>query len=151
MSMQTLFDENDRTALLARIGALQPSASRQWGKMDVAQMLCHCAHALETGSGDRPMKQSFVGKVLAPFVRSSVLGSKPFGKNSPTDPTFVVSDERDFNAERTRLVGLIDRFASRGPDAAGTMTHSFFGKLTGDEWGRLMHKHIDHHLRQFGA
>ena len=31
------------------------------------------------------------------------------------------------------------------------MIHAFFGKLTGEEWGRLMHKHIDHHLRQFGA
>jgi len=27
----------------------------------------------------------------------------------------------------------------------------FFGKLSGKEWGELMYKHIDHHLRQFGA
>ena len=36
-------------------------------------------------------------------------------------------------------------------DAAGKATHSFFGKLSGAEWGELMYKHIDHHLQQFGA
>ena len=149
--MKSLFVREDRDAILARVAALQPGSQRLWGKMDPAQMLCHCSRALETGTGDRPMKQAFVGKIFAPFVRSSILGAKPFGKNSPTDPTFVVSDQRDFEAERTRLIALIDRFVSRGRDAAGEMTHAFFGKLTGEEWGRLMYKHIDHHLRQFGS
>jgi hypothetical protein len=149
--METLFDEKNRSALLARIAALQPAATRQWGKMNVAQMLCHCARALEVATGDQPKKQSLIGKILSPFVRSSVLGEKPFGKNSPTDPSFVVSDEQDFSAERSRLVALVDRFAARGPEPADAQTHSFFGKLSGDEWGRLMYKHIDHHLRQFGA
>ena len=29
--------------------------------------------------------------------------------------------------------------------------HSFFGRLTPEEWAVLMYKHVDHHLRQFGA
>ena len=149
--MNSLFDAGDREALLKRLQALKPDSVRQWGKMNPAQALCHCAIALETGTGDRPMKQKFIGRILAPFVRSSVLGEKAFGKNGPTDPTFVVCDERDFAAERTRLTSLIDRFVQRGTTAAGSETHPFFGKLSGDEWGRLMYKHIDHHLRQFGA
>ena len=149
--MKTLFNTDDRDSILARLDALQPDSVRQWGKMTPSQMLCHCSRAIETGTGDRPMKQKFIGKILAPFVRSSILGEKPFGKNSPTDPTFVVSDERDFGAERTHLVELIHRFAERGADAAGTQTHAFFGKLAGDEWGVLMYKHIDHHLQQFGG
>jgi len=28
--------------------------------------------------------------------------------------------------------------------------HSFLGRLRSDEWGVMMHKHLDHHLRQFG-
>jgi hypothetical protein len=149
--MKSLFDAADREAVLSRIAALQPGSERQWGKMNPAQMLCHCAIALEAATGDRPTKQKLIGKILAPFVRSSSLGEKPFGKNGPTDPTFVVSDERDFDAERTRLVGLIDRFAGRGAAEAARMTHAFFGKLSGQEWGELMYKHLDHHLRQFGA
>ena len=99
--------------------------------MNTAQMLCHLSQALETGTGDRPMKQKFLGKVLMPFLRSKILGEKPFSKNSPTDPTFVVSDERDFAAERARLLALINRFVERGTAAAAKETHVFFGKMTG--------------------
>ncbi|MEK6373430.1 MAG: DUF1569 domain-containing protein [Acidobacteriota bacterium] len=149
--MKSLFVPADRESLLQRIQALEPDTARQWGKMNPAQMLCHCSRALETGTGDRPMKQKLVGKILMPFFRSSILGEKPFSKNSPTDPTFVVSDEREFAAERARLTGLIDRFVANGAAQAGTQTHAFFGKMTGEEWGELMYKHIDHHLRQFGG
>ena len=149
--MKSLFETADRDAILARIDKLQPAATRQWGTMDPAQMLCHCALALETGTGDRPLKQKFIGKILMPFFRSAILGPKPFSKNSPTDPTFVVSGSRDFDAERTRLLGLIQRFVERGKEAAGKETHAFFGRMTGQEWGELMYKHIDHHLQQFGA
>jgi hypothetical protein len=149
--MKSLFDAADRQAILTRIASLQSADERQWGKMNPAQMLCHCAIALEAATGDRPMKQKFIGKLLAPLVRSATLGEKPFGKNGPTDPSFVVRDERDFDAERARLVSLIDRFAERGSAQAAQYTHAFFGKLSGQEWGELMYKHLDHHLRQFGA
>jgi hypothetical protein len=149
--VKSLFQPADRDALLARLEALQPESTRQWGKMDPAQMLCHCAIALETGTGDRPMKQKLIGKILMPFFRSKILGERPFSKNSPTDPTFVVSGTRDFDAERTRLTGLVHRFVELGEDAAGKQEHAFFGKMTGREWGELMYKHIDHHLRQFGG
>ena len=149
--MKSLFAATDRQSLLQRLAALQPASTRQWGTMSPAQMLCHCALALETGTGDRPMKQRFLGKIVTPLIRSSIFGEKPFGRNSPTDPTFVVSAEKDFIAERTRLTSLIESFVQRGPDTAAKATHAFFGKLTGEEWGRLMYKHIDHHLRQFGA
>lgn len=149
--MKSLFEHTDRDEILKRMTDLQPGSVRQWGKMNPAQMLCHCSQALETATGDRPMKQAFLGRILTPFIRSSILGEKPFSKNAPTDPTFVVADERDFTAERSRLTTLIDRFVQRGAASAGTATHSFFGRLSGEEWGRLMYKHIDHHLRQFGA
>ena len=149
--MKSLFQTEDREALLARIAALDPERAREWGKMNPAQMLCHCSRALETATGDRPMKQKLIGKILAPLVKSSILGEKPFGKNSPTDPTFVVADARDFAAERARLTELIGRFTARGEDEAGKAMHAFFGNLTGRQWGELMYKHIDHHLRQFGA
>lgn len=149
--MSTLFDAADRDSILQRLAKLEAGSTRQWGKMNPAQALTHCSLALETATGVRPMKQKLIGKLLAPLVRSSVLGEKPFGKNSPTDPTFVVSDARDFAKERERLVGLVERFAKAGPEGAASYTHAFFGKLAGEEWGRLMYKHLDHHLRQFGA
>lgn len=149
--MKTLFNPADRSALEVRIRSLGPENQRLWGKMNAAQMLCHCQRPIETAVGDKPMKQAFIGKVIVPFIRKSIFSEKPFGKNAPTDPTFVVADERQLDAERDQLLKLIDRMVERGPDAAGNATHSFFGKLSGAEWGQLMYKHIDHHLQQFGA
>ena len=149
--MQSLFEPPAKREILDRLGALTPEAPRQWGKMSVSQMLAHCAVALEAGTGDKPRPQKLIGKVFAPFVRKGLLGDKPFSKGSPTDPTFVIRDERDFAREKGRVVGLVEKFCERGRDEAGKETHSFFGRMNGDEWGRLMYKHLDHHLRQFGG
>jgi len=149
--MRSLFEPSARQEILARLDVLQPGSTRQWGKMNPAQMLCHCALALETATGESPKKQALIGKLLAPLVKKKVLGEAPFSRNSPTDPTFVVSDERDFAKEKARVASDMERFAGLGAENAGRQVHSFFGKLTGDEWGRLMYKHLDHHLTQFGA
>ena len=149
--MSTLFAPSDRQQILERLGQLQAGATRQWGKMDVAQMCAHCVAALEVGAGDVVKEHGFLGKVLGRFVKGSLLGEKPFSKNSPTDPSFIVSDPRDFAKERARLVEIVNRFGDAGASAADGRMHSFFGRLKGDEWGVLMHKHLDHHLRQFGV
>lgn len=149
--MRNLFDPADRQSVLDRLARLEPGAARQWGKMSASQMLAHCSAALEVATGDRPRKQALIGKLLSPFVRSSLLGEKPFSKNSPTDPAFVMTGDKDFEAERRRLTGLVNRFCEAGLEKAGAQTHSFLGRLTGEEWAVMMYKHIDHHLRQFGT
>lgn len=149
--MQSLFEAAARENARSRLGKIQPGAERLWGKMSPAQMFAHCANALEVAAGDSPRKQALIGKVFAPFVRRKLLGEEPFSKNSPTDPTFVIRDDRDFEKEKTRLVSVLDRFCERGPDHAGRQIHSFLGKMSGDEWGVMMYKHLDHHFRQFGA
>ena len=149
--MHSLFDPADRQSVRERLERLEPAAARQWGKMGVAQMLAHCSAALEVATGQTPRKQALIGKIFAPFVRSSLLGEKPFGRNSPTDPAFIVTDEKDFEAEKRRLTRLVNTFCEDGPEKASTRTHSFLGRLRGEEWGVMMYKHIDHHLRQFGA
>lgn len=150
--MKNFFEGADRRELLGRLDGLRPDAAHLWGKMDVAQMCAHCAIALEVAAGDVPKAQAFIGKVLAPFVKKKFLhGTEPLSKNSPTDPTFVVSDSRDFAREKARLVEIAKRFGQAGATAADGRTHSFFGRLTGEEWGVLMYKHLDHHLRQFGV
>jgi Protein of unknown function (DUF1569) len=149
--MPSLFEPAAQKAIVDRLSALPPTSTRQWGKMDVAQMLAHCSAALEVGVGDRSRKQALIGKVFAPFVRTSILGDKPFSKNSPTDPTFVVTDARDFEREKQRLLELVARFCERGAHAAGGQMHSFLGRISGEEWGALMYKHLDHHLGQFGG
>ena len=147
----SIFDASDRERILSRLSALRPDGARLWGKMDPAQMLAHCAVALELPMADSARKQLLIGKLLAPFVRRKYLGDVPFPKSSPTDPAFIVGDRRSFETEKARLLAVLARFVERGPEAATGTVHTFFGRLTGAEWGRLIYKHLDHHLRQFGG
>ena len=149
--MTTLFDPAACDALFQRMDRLEPSTPRVWGTMTPAQAMAHCAVPLESSTGLRPMQQRLIGKLLAWMVKGAILGDKPFGHNSPTDKEFVVKDDRDLDAERKRVQELVARFAERGPDQAAQATHAFFGKLSGEQWGRLAYKHLDHHLRQFGV
>jgi len=75
----------------------------------------------------------------------------PRKKDSPTARTLIVSDEGDLSKERARLSALIDKFAVGGAARCTRNTHSFFGRMTPEEWAILMYKHLDHHLRQFGV
>jgi hypothetical protein len=149
--MVNLFDPAARQVILERLGRLSSDSNREWGTMSAAQMLAHCSRAMEAGTGDLPLKQALIGKIFAPFVRSSFLGEKPFGRNSPTDPHFVIKKEKDFAQEKEHLTALIGHFCECGPAEAGKHTHSFLGKISGDDWGVVMYKHLDHHFRQFGA
>lgn len=149
--MNSLFHPADCEALRRRFADLQPDGPRLWGKMDAAQMVAHCAKGLEAAMTDRPVKRAVLGRLVAPFLRPLILGSRPFRRNVPTDPSFRVSDPRDFETELRRLAHLLDRFVQRGPEQAARVPHVFFGRLRGDQWGRLLFKHLDHHLRQFGV
>ncbi len=148
--MINLFDAATRASLLERLARLTDASSRQWGKMTPGQMCAHCAVALAAANDDEPRKQLLMGKLLAWTVRKKYIGDVPFPKSSPTDPTFIVRDACEVTPERARLVAEIDRFVERGPELAGRQKHAFFGRLTGPEWGVVMGKHLDHHLRQFG-
>ena len=149
--MKSLFDSKTFQGTVGRIEALQPSASRQWGKMTPSQMLEHSARALEMAVGKGPQKQVWFGKVIGWAVRKNFLGEKPFSKNGPTDPEFIVHDEPDFNGAKRRLLGLMRDFQSKGELGCDGNVHGFFGRLSGAEWGVTQYKHLDHHLRQFGA
>jgi hypothetical protein len=150
--MKNLFEAATADEVKARAGRLRPDSERQWGKMNAAQAVAHCAASMEMAVGDRLPQRMFLGRIVGGFIRPMLLGNDdPMRRNSPTMPGLVVSDERQLETERTRLCALIDRFAAGGPQGCTTHPHSFFGRLNSQEWAILMYKHLDHHLRQFGA
>lgn len=149
--MKNLYEAASVAEIKARVGRLGPGSQRHWGKMDAAQALAHCSIGLETATGDKKVPRMFIGRILGPMVKSKALSEEPFGKDSPTAKVLIVADQRDLSAEQARLCELVDRFAGAGPAGCTTHPHTFFGALTPEEWSRLMYKHLDHHLRQFGA
>jgi hypothetical protein len=131
---------------------LKPDSARQWGKMGPAQMLAHCSASIEMAAGEIRPPRALMGRIIGPAVkRVAFRDEEPFRRNSPTSRELVMAGNLDFEAEQKRLSGLIDRFYAAGPSGCTNHPHAFFGSLTPDEWAILMYKHLDHHLRQFGA
>lgn len=149
--MKSLFEKPVLEEIMHRVDLLRPEMQRQWGKMEVAQMLAHCSAALEVATGQKFPPRTMLGRILGPFFKKSFIGERQFSKNSPTDPSFVIPNQRDFKAERGRLARLVRGFSDGGDAKCTTHPHSFFGNLTPKEWSIIMYKHLDHHLRQFGG
>lgn len=150
--MKNLFQTGTAEEIERRIAALKPDSPPRWGKMNVAQMVAHCSAAVELALGDRRPPRALVGRLVGRMIKPRVLGNDaPMRRNSPTVEELVVNDTRDFEIERTRLLGLITRFVTAGSNGCTDHPHSFFGRLTPNEWAILAYKHLDHHLRQFGV
>jgi hypothetical protein len=150
--MKNLFEAAAVEEVKERLERLTPDSARLWGKMNAAQAVAHCAAGLELATGDRLPPRKLLGRILGGWVKPMALGNdEPMRRNTPTVKDLVVKDERDLEMERKRLSTLIDRFAAAGPEGCTTHPHSFFGRLTPQEWAVLMYKHLDHHLRQFGV
>jgi len=148
--MKNLFEAGTVAEVMARIERLQPGALRQWGKMDVAQMMAHCSAGLEMASGKLIAKRTLLGRMIGPHVRHMLTNDKPMPRNSPTAKELKVSS-CDFQRERQRLRECVQRFYEGGEAQCTKHPHPFFGPLTPMEWSTGMYKHLDHHLRQFGA
>jgi hypothetical protein len=151
--MKTLFEPACVQEVKRRLSASSSDHQRQWGKMNSAHMLAHCSLGLEMAAGEIRPPRALVGRILGPVIKPMALrDEEPMRRNSPTSKELVVTgDDRDFETERNRLNELIDRFVAAGAAGCTSHPHAFFGSLTPDEWAILMYKHLDHHLRQFGA
>lgn len=149
--MKSLFQKEDVNEILDRVNKLSPSTQHKWGKMNVNQMLAHCSIAMETAIGSKYFPQLLMGKLIGRFFKSFAVGERPIKKNSPTNPGFIFVDTEGFEKEKLNLLNQINIFHSGGEAKCTANPHSFFGKLTPAEWGVLQHKHLDHHLSQFGV
>ncbi len=95
-------------------------------------------------------KVPFFLRILGPMIKKSMLSEKPYTKNSPTAPEFLMCGEMDFETEKQNFLQNFKKLAA-GPAVVKVEKHSFFGKMTAEEWGRHMYKHTDYHFGQFGV
>jgi hypothetical protein len=67
-----------------------------------------------------------------------------------TSPEVLVAEPESIAARQAALRALLERLGT-GPTEGLGPVHPFFGPLTRRQWGVLVHKHADPHLRQFGV
>lgn len=153
--MKTMFDAPVRVALQRRVQQLSPDSKALWGKMDIGQMTRHCNLWNEwvLGKGryaGHIYKQDLLGKLFGQWaLKSNTKDGKLMGKNMPAGQ-FAIKDKvsTDLQTEKDRWSGYIADYAHFSNDR---FAHDFFGKMTREQIGIFVYKHLDHHLRQFGV
>ncbi|GAA4154476.1 hypothetical protein GCM10022217_11520 [Chryseobacterium ginsenosidimutans] len=151
--MENVFDAKDAQNYIDRINNLTPETKSLWGKMMVDQMLAHCNVSYEmVYEPEKHKKPGSISKfILKSFVKPKVVGEKAYTQNGPTAPQFIVSERKDFEEEKKRLIGFIQKTQQLGTAAFDGKESFSFGKLKAQEWNNMFAKHLNHHLAQFGV
>lgn len=151
--IKNVFDATVVSELSDRINSLTPSTKALWGTMSVSKMLAHCNVTYEMiyEKAKHPSPGFIMKFILKNFVKSTVTGDKPYKQSLRTAPAFIITDEKDFKAEKDRLLAHLTITQQLGEaHFDGKESHSF-GVLSVKEWNTMFYKHLDHHLRQFGV
>jgi len=150
--MKSVFTKEGTDEIIGRIKQLTPQTHAKWGKMNVGQMLAHCNVTYDYVFTDKYPKPDGVKKwMLKFFVKPIVVGDKPYQKNGRTAPDFVMTTEKDFEAEKKRLIDHLNKVLELGEEHFDKKESHSFGVLKKAEWNNMFYKHLDHHLGQFGV
>ena len=147
--MKTIWDNTKRQEFLSRLARLQPDTQSQWGKFNCAQMLAHCADGLRMVLGDLATQPKGGPLRFAP-LKYLIIYWLPFPKGAPTAPELLARAPNGIAREVADIRELLARLA-QSETRASWPEHPAFGKLSTKDWGVLIYKHMDHHLRQFGV
>ena len=151
--MQNVFDAKDAQEYINRINNLTPETQRKWGKMSVDQVLAHLNVAYDlTFTPEKFPKPNFIAKfLLSKFVKPKITNEIPYKQSLPTSPVFIIADERNFEEEKAKLIGNIQRVQQLGREAFEGKEHINFGKIDAQGWNNMFANHLNHHLEQFGV
>ena len=144
------FITKDYIPLLKNLAA---DAMGNWGKMNAQQMVEHVAAFFFVST--EKIKFDLVTPVEhLPKYREFLFSDKEFRENTrapvlPEDPLPVqfASFEDAVNDLEKEIGDFVTLFSN---DANLTTQHPVFGDLNFDDWVLLHHKHVVHHLKQFG-
>ncbi len=130
-----------------RIDKLLDGQKPTFGKMNVNQMVCHCADQLRMAMGTRHSTE--YGKVEPKEIMTLV----KLGKTVPTPKGFgQVEGEgttsTTLEKDKEILKELLEKFTQL-ENGFSYPPHPYFGQLTKDQWVGLVRYHLNHHLGQF--
>jgi hypothetical protein len=150
--MKNIFSLEVCNELINRIENLTPETQAAWGKMSVDQMLAHCNVTYEMAFENKhPKAKGFLKFILKTFIKPMVINEKPYKKNGKTAPAFVISNHKNFELEKNRLISYIKQAQELGETYFDGKESNSFGVLNSKEWNNMFYKHLNHHLSQFGV
>jgi len=149
--MKNILNEADYSEITNRVQGLSETNVRLWGDMDVQQMLFHCTTQLKISLGEILHRQegaSFLRSKLGKWLLFSNI-PWPKGAETPSEMNIKTGSYSltDIETGKRELMNYLEKVRQQKDLKA----HPFFGELSRKEWGRLIYKHLDHHLKQFGS
>jgi hypothetical protein len=117
--------------------------------MSAPEMVCHLSESLKMTLGDLPCAPKSGALRYAP-LKQFIIYVAPWPKGVPTAPELLARVPASWPNDVKDLNVLLERLAARSA-ATSWPDHPAFGRLSTRAWGRLVYRHMDHHLRQFGA
>ena len=146
------FLQND---LLPLINKLNGDEKAKWGKMNAQQMIEHVSGFFKVSTEKIQYALTTPAEHL-PKYKEFLLSEKEFKENTKA-PAAVLPEEplplRYTNIQEAKgdLRKSVDAFFEFFKNDPSKKTlHPVFGELNFDEWVQLHHKHVTHHLKQFG-
>jgi hypothetical protein len=144
------FLKNDLISLLAN---LKGDETGRWGKMNAQQTVEHISNFFKVSTQQIHFPLTTPAEHL-PKYKEFLLSDKEFRENTkapvlPEDPLpLQFSTMQEAMEDIKKSVADFFAFFTVGPSK--TTLHPAFGELNFDEWVQLHHKHVVHHLKQFG-
>ncbi|RYY58030.1 MAG: DUF1569 domain-containing protein [Chitinophagaceae bacterium] len=152
MNLPDIFTAEVAETIISRIDKINPDTKPLWGKMNASQVLAHLNVAYDSTFTDIHPTPNFIQRLfIKAFAASMVVGNKPYPKNGPTAPWFKITGDRDFEAEKKKLLAYIRSTAAKGEAWFEGKKNKSFGVLTANQWNTMFYKHLEHHLTQFGV
>jgi hypothetical protein len=146
------FTEEKRQEYRRRVESVTPDSQRQWGTMEVDQMLHHLNLACGGSQGfyELPDESYLTSRTLFKWILVDWYPEQPVGLRLPNGFKVPHAQRFEFAYEKTQLLEILEAdWNAKTADA--WQPHPMFGKMTPKEWGKLLQIHVDYHLRQFAV
>jgi len=132
---------------------INSSVEPRWGKMTVQQMVEHVSMIFKVSTNKIAFPATTAAEHL-PKYREFLLSEKEFRENTkapflPSEP--LATQCSTMQEALTDLEAEVNHFFSYFKDDPERKTlHPVFGQLNFAEWVQFHHKHVKHHMKQFG-
>jgi len=146
----SVWDPAVRSSITDRAMRVNADATPGWGKFNASGMMAHLNDSLRMALGTLPVKSKNLPLKYKP-IRTLFIYYLPMPKGAPTAPELIARcSGAVLDDEKKEFKRLMDSLASV-PAGAKMGEHPAFGNISYDDYGVLIAKHTDHHLRQFGV
>lgn len=137
--------------LISRVQKISADSPALWGSMNATEMLLHCNVVNEQLLKSAPSQKStgikhYISRLLFLYLLPN------YPRNAKTPKRNITKGQIDasfFVQQQQKFIDIIHRFPLHQKPIE--LPHPYFGNLNTGQWGLAGYKHVDHHLRQFGA